>query len=192
MTSREPAGDFALALRVEKGPTPKGAEPWGRAALLPTCSRGSLVICSCRSDVLSRRGRQSRLTDVLELFGAGEDHEQVSKFSERVFDKWQGHPARETLWHRHPADDPWAGRGPPTRNSALGTPSPCHDESPLQTPSESVIGSSLLGVRRSRLACFGAAVSGQPNNRQADLGQCGCQMRPGRVRGQLADGLGGG
>ena len=29
-------------------------------------------------------------------------------------------------WHRHPADDSWAGRGPPTRSYALGTPSPCH------------------------------------------------------------------
>ncbi len=31
-----------------------------------------------------------------------------------VFEKWHGHPARESLWHRHPADA-WAG-------------SPCHNE----------------------------------------------------------------
>ncbi len=64
---------------------------------------------------------------------------------------WHGHPfdrlragsAREALWHRHPfgklragsADDSWAGRGPPTRNFALGTPSPCHVGMPA-TPSD--------------------------------------------------------
>ena len=33
--------------------------------------------------------------------------------SERVSEKRHGHPAREASWHRHPADDSWAG-------------SPCH------------------------------------------------------------------
>src|SRR3989339_1749836 len=47
----------------------------------------------------------------------------------------RGLPPREALWHRHPADYSWAGRGPPTRHSALGTPSPCHDEAAFQTPS---------------------------------------------------------
>ena len=42
--------------------------------------------------------------------------------SKRVCEKWHGHPAREALWHRHPADDTWAG-------------SPCHEEPASHTPS---------------------------------------------------------
>jgi molecular chaperone DnaK len=41
-------------------------------------------------------------------------------------------------WHRHPADAAWAGRGPQTRNSAFGNPSPCHVESAVRN-SQSVI-----------------------------------------------------
>jgi hypothetical protein len=33
--------------------------------------------------------------------------------------------AYRALWHRHPADDPWAGWGPQTRFIAFGNPCPC-------------------------------------------------------------------
>ncbi len=35
-------------------------------------------------------------------------------------------PPGGPLWHRHPADDPWAGWGPQTRFIAFGNPCPCH------------------------------------------------------------------
>ncbi len=43
----------------------------------------------------------------------------------RACEKWHGHPARGVLWHRHPADDSWAG-------------SPCHAEPAFHTPPKEV------------------------------------------------------
>ncbi|MCL5280062.1 MAG: sugar ABC transporter ATP-binding protein [Planctomycetes bacterium] len=73
-------------------------------------------------------------------------------------------------WHQHPADDSSAGRGPPTRNYALGTPSRCHradavfkvtdltdrdafDSISLEVSSGEIVGiTGLLGSGRTELA----------------------------------------
>ena len=53
----------------------------GCDASVGTCSGDLAVVCSYHPEGALCRGRPSRLTDILEPFGAGEDHEQVAEFS---------------------------------------------------------------------------------------------------------------
>ena len=65
---------------------------------------------------------------------AGLPERAIFHVAQKVSEKWHGHPARGALWHRHPADDSWAG-------------SPCHNEPAFQTPSLTLGGDTIVGFQ---------------------------------------------